>query len=315
MKVLLVGDAAAGVRVLQALAQRRVDIAAVMAPGPQSGRPASLWNISTKLGYTTWPAERVKDPAFAEEVRRQQVDVLLNVHSLFLICRDVLAAPRLGSFNLHPGPLPRYAGLNSVSWAIYRGEREHGVTLHKIEPAIDAGPIVYQQVVPIDPEDSGLSLTTKCVNAGIPLVLRLVETAAHAPAEIPSISQDLSKREYFGRGIPEDGNLSWERPARRIVDFVRACDYAPFGSAWEVPRTRLRDSVLGICKAALTGRRSATPPGTVGAAIDGAVEVASADEWILVRQVRWERKLVQATKVIKQGDCLGAAASMGSLAR
>jgi methionyl-tRNA formyltransferase len=315
MNILLVADAAAGTRVLRALAQRGVRIVAVMALQPRPGRPASLRDACAALGYTIWPAEWVKDPAFGEEVRQRRVDVLLNVHSLFVIHDVVLAAARLGSFNLHPGPLPRYAGLNPVSWAIYRGEREHGVTLHKMEPTIDAGPIVYQEAVPIGPEDTGLSLTIKCVNAGIPLVLRLIETAARGPAAIPSVPQDLGKREYFGRGVPNNGALSWHRPARQVVDFVRACDYAPFESPWGLPRTYAGASAVGICKAALTGRRSAAAPGTVGAAANGAVEVASADEWIVVRQVRCEQQLVPAANALRRGDRLTDTAMAGSLAR
>ena len=73
-------------------------------------------------------------------MREQGVDLLLNVHSLYLIARrTVVAAPRIGSFNLHPGPLPEYAGLNTPSWAIYNGEREHGVTVHWMEPGVDTG--------------------------------------------------------------------------------------------------------------------------------------------------------------------------------
>jgi hypothetical protein len=36
------------------------------------------------------------------------------------------------------------------------------------------------------------------------------------------IPQDLSKREYYGGEMPENGILSRHRPAQRIVDFVRA---------------------------------------------------------------------------------------------
>jgi methionyl-tRNA formyltransferase len=315
MNVLLVADAAAGERVLRALAERGIDIVAVMALQPRPERSASLWDRAAELGYATWPAQWVKDPAFAEEIRRRRVDVLLNVHSLYLIRQEVLEAPRLGSFNLHPGPLPRYAGLNSVSWAICRGEREHGVTLHKMEPNIDGGPIAYQAAVPIDPKDTGLSLTTKCVNAGIPLVLHLIETASRAPAEIPAVPQDLSKREYFGRDIPDNGNLSWARPARQVVDFVRACDYAPFESPWGMPRTRLRECNLAICQAALTGRPAAAAPGTVGVAASGAVEVACADEWVMVSRVRRGREVVAAAKILSRGDRLTDTALAGALAR
>jgi methionyl-tRNA formyltransferase len=305
MNVVLIGEEAAGMRTLQSLEQCGVRIVAVMAsPTRQDGPGASLWGLATKLGYRTWPAELVKDPKFAMQVRDAGVDVILNVHALFLIRKEVLEAPRLGSFNLHPGPLPRYAGLNSVCWAIYRGEKEHGVTLHKLVPEIDAGPIVYQESVAIGSEETGLSLTVKSVNIGVPLIMRLLEAAAQGPSNIPLIPQDLSKRKYFGREVPENGNLSWNRPARRIVDFVRASNFFPFRSPWGVPRVRNGDSTLGILKAQVTGTPVDAPTGTVGPERSGGVEVACADEWILVRQVFREGKCIPAREALKAGDRL-----------
>lgn len=313
MNVILIGEEAAGMRTLQSLEQCGVRVVAVMASPRRQDEGASLWDLATKLGYRTWPAELVKDPKFAVQVRDERVDVILNVHSLFLIPKEVLEASRLGSFNLHPGPLPRYAGLNSVCWAIYRGEKQHGVTLHKLVPEIDAGPIVYQESVGVGSEETGLSLTVKCVNIGVPLILRLLEAAAQGPSNIPLTPQDLSKREYFGRKVPENGNLSWNRPARRIVDFVRASDFFPYRSPWGVPRTKRGDSTLGILKARLTGTPVDAPPGTVGAERSGGVEVACADEWIVVRQVFREGKCVPAREALKAmdrlADCVNSPAS------
>jgi len=313
MNVVLIGEEAAGMRALQSLEQCGVRVVAVMASSRRQDEGVSLWGLATKLGYRTWPAELVKDPKFAVKVRDERVDVILNVHSLFLLRKEVLEAPRFGSFNLHPGPLPRYAGLNSVCWAIYRGERQHGVTLHKLVPEIDAGPIVYQESVGVGSEETGLSLTVKCVNIGVPLILRLLEAAAQGPSNIPMIPQDLSKREYFDREVPENGNLSWNRPARRIVDFVRASNFFPFRSPWGVPRTKRGDSTLGILKAQVTGTPVDAPPGTVGTERSGGVEVAGADEWILVRQVFRGGICIPAREVLKAGDrltdCLNTRAS------
>src|SRR5262245_19991231 len=240
MNILLVGEDAAGMQMLQQLRRTSHRIAGVMAsPARQDRAGASVWSLASKLGYKTWPSKLVKDPNFAARIVDEKIDILLNVHSLFLIHKVVVIAPRLGSYNLHPGPLPRYAGLNAASWAIYKGEVHHGVTLHKMEPGIDTGNIAYQEMVAVGADETGLSLTTKCIDAGLPLVLRLLEVAAEDPSAIPSIAQDLTKREYFGREVPEGGKLSWESPARRIVDFVRACDYLPFPSPWGHPRTSL----------------------------------------------------------------------------
>ncbi len=308
MNVLLIGEQAAGARVLQSLAESGARIVAVMSSRPGARPGLGLWGLASKLGYATWPAALVKDSRFAAEVRGAGVDMILNIHSLYLIHEDILAAPRLGSFNLHPGPLPRYAGLNPVSWAIYRGEKTHGVTLHKLGGEIDAGPVIYQEAVDIDSEDTGLSLTSKCVSAGVPMVLRLLAAAARGPSNIPLSPQDLTKREYFGRGPPANGNLCWSWPARQIVDFVRAADFFPFPSPWGAPRTKLADSTLGISKAQLTGTPADAPPGLIGMEKARGVEVACADEWILVRQVFRAGKYVPAKEVLEAGvrltDCV-----------
>src|SRR5207253_7744371 len=179
MNILLIGEESAGIQMLHEIERSGHRVIAVMAsPGRVAASGASLWDAAAKLGLPTWPAQLVKDPLLAERMRAEEVDLLLNVHSLYVIHGTVLGAPRIGAFNLHPGPLPRYAGLNAVSWAIYQGEKEHGLTLRKLVPEIDAGPIIFQESVSIGSEETGLSQTAKCVNAGVPLILRLLEAAA-----------------------------------------------------------------------------------------------------------------------------------------
>ena len=309
MNVLLVGEESAGIQTLKALTDSDHRIVAVMASQSKNNSVlANLWETSESLGYQTWPSILVKEPRFADEVRAARVDVILNIHSLFIINKEVVKAPRIGCFNMHPGPLPRYAGLNAVSWAIYRGETSHGVTIHKMEPGIDTGPIVYQELFDINDDDTGLTLSARCVRSGIELILRLMETASTDPAGIPLRPQDLTKREYFGREIPQDGKLLWSLPAREIVNFVRACDYFPFPSPWRHPQTILEtksgEKEIGVVKARLTGERCERSPGTVGEVVGSGVKVACEDEWIVVNKLKVEERHVNSAEVLKPGSRL-----------
>jgi methionyl-tRNA formyltransferase len=204
--------------------------------------------------------------------------------------------------------LPRYAGLNAVSWAIYRGETSHGVTIHKMEPGIDTGPIVYQDLFDIDDADTGLTLSARCIRSGIALVLRLMETASIDPATIPLTSQDLTKREYFGREVPYEGRLIWSLQAREIINFVRACDFFPFPSPWGHPRTVLEtmsgDQEIGVVKAGLTGERCDRSPGTVGEFVGPGVKIACGDEWIIVNKLKVEGRYMNSAEVLKPGSHL-----------
>jgi methionyl-tRNA formyltransferase len=309
VNIILVGEESAGIQTLRALADSDHRIVAVMASQSQNnGALTNLWKTAEKLGYQTWPAKLVKDPRFADEVRAAEVDVILNIHSLFIINGEVVSAPRIGCFNMHPGPLPRYAGLNAVSWAIYKGETSHGVTIHKMEPAIDTGPIVYQELFDIDDAATGLTLSARCIRSGIALVLRLMETASADPAAIPLTPQDLTKREYFGREIPYEGRLFWSLPAREIVNFVRACDFFPFHSPWGHPQTVLETvsgaEEIGVVKSRLTGEQCDTPPGTVGEFVGPGVKIACGDEWVIVNKLRVEGRYVNSADVLEPGSRL-----------
>jgi methionyl-tRNA formyltransferase len=282
LTVVLIAEEAAGVRLIKLLASTEHRVAAVMSAAPEALTHAAEQDSAP---VSWWPSELVRDPAFSERLVDEEVDLLLNVHSLFIVHPVVLAAPRIGSFNLHPGPLPDYAGLNAPSWAIYCGEMRHGVTLHRMVPELDAGPIAYEARFDIEDRDTGGTLMAKCVRHGLPLISRLLDTCAVDPDAVPAILQDPTRRRYFGREVPHGGAVPWWLPARRVVDFVRACDYAPFPSPWGTPTASLGDRRVAVTRAARTGERAGAPPGMVGHTDHRGARVATADEWVEAKLV------------------------------
>ena len=260
-----------------------------------------MWTAATQEGVRTWPAERVTDPAFVNEFRDANVDLLLNAYSLFIINEHVLQIPRLGAYNVHPGPLPAYAGLNSACWAILHGEREHGVTVHRMEPRIDTGPIAYQVEFPIEPTDTGLSLNTRCIREGVRLIMRLVDQADRDPSEIPAIQQDLSRRSYFDGNVPYGGRLAWALPARKVCDFVRASRFHPFVSPWGTPTAEIGGREFGIAAVSSTGVRvEGDAPGCLRRSSDRSMLVASADEWIRLDAIIDRGRLLTGTEALAQ---------------
>jgi methionyl-tRNA formyltransferase len=299
VRIALVCGEAAGARLLQALARGPHEVVAVLAAGPTRA-------LAERLGYRAQPAERVREPGFAAELAAAGVEMLLNVHSLYVVPEAVLGVPTRGAWNLHPGPLPRYAGLNAPSWAIYRGEQRHGVTVHRMDRGIDTGDIAYQETFPIADADTGLTLALRCAEKGVALLQRLLER----PEDIPRLPQDPARRSYFGRAVPQDGRIDWHAPARRIFDFVRACDYHPFPSPWGVPRARWGDEEVEIRKVALTGERCVAPPGTVRGE-----QVACGDEWLQLVYQRSLPKMRSGTSSTSSGTKTSSAVTADTAAR
>ena len=301
LKVLLVAEEAAGVQTLRLLAESPHQVVAAMTASASGiGSGATVSALASRLGVPVWTPRQMKEKALAERVRREGVDLLLNVHALHVLPADLVAAPRVGSFNLHPGPLPAYAGLNAPSWAIYHGEQAHAVTLHWMDSGIDTGAIAYEAGIEIGDDDTGFSLSAKCVRAGLPLLQELLTAAAGG--KVPQRPQSAGIRRYYGREVPQGGRIDWTRPAAEIVNFIRASDYAPFPSPWGHPAASIAGRRISVLKAVRTMEPCSEMPGRVGRRMGDEIMVAGGDRWVQIRRVRIGASVLPAGQVLQPGE-------------
>ena len=306
LRVVLVAEESAGVQTLRMLIKSDHDLVMVLTSTASGDvATASVAGIAERNGCRIEPGVLVKDPAFADTLRDERVDLLLNVHSLYLANGAVVDAPRIGSFNLHPGPLPEYAGLNCPSWAIYNDEPEHGVTLHWMTSGVDTGDIAYQGRFALGPKDTGLSVSARCVREGLPLIAKLLDDAA--VGRIPKIGQDLAmRRVYRKKDIPHDGRIDWRLPAARVDAFVRAADYHPLATPWGHPVASLDRRTLGIVKVERTGQGCSEQAGTIARGSDG-IKVATGDQWLILRLIHQDGEYRDPSEVIQtEGLCFAA---------
>ncbi len=299
LNILLVGEEAAGIQVLRILSASPHHVVAVASTPSENSQVSTLWNVAGKMKIERLSAQLVKQSQFSKYVSENQVDLILNVHSLYLMDVDVINACRIGAYNMHPGPLPEYAGLNVPSWAIYRGETEHAVTIHQMVSRIDAGTIAYEQRFPIEADDNGMTLMSKCVRAGVPLIRKLLHDAAAGVDQIPKVTQDLNRRQFFRGQAPNEGELCWHRPAKDIINHVRAADYSPFMSPWGNPANIIEGRKFGIVRAKATKLPADAPPGTVGKQHESGFYVAAKDHWVLVETLTIDGKTLGAQEILK----------------
>ena len=132
---------------------------------------------------------------------------------------DLLALPRLGSINTHPAALPKYRGPNPVFWPIMNGDTEIGVTIHRMDPDFDTGPILAQATMPIDPD-----WYIEDVGQHIAELARLVIPKAFAAvlAGEPGTPQPTEGASYAPLTTEADRKLDWNRTATQLRNQVRA---------------------------------------------------------------------------------------------
>ncbi len=302
LRIALAIEEAAGLRILTALARRTdVEICYVL-----SSAGGAIEKKAKALELSFHPPHLVKEAKFASVLREANIELFLNAHSLYLINHAVLEAASIGSFNLHPSPLPAYAGLNAVSWAIWNEEREHGVTLHWMVPKVDAGDIAYQGRFAITPSETALSLSGKCVREGMQLIAALIDDALVGRAKVPQLKQSLANRSYYkGASHPREVAIDWARPALEIERIIRACSYFPSTSPWGLASSILEGKPLGIIRAAASTLQADQAPGTVRPADEMSVLVACGDTWLTLEHVFFDGAAAQAPVVLQSGMLLG----------
>lgn len=283
--VMLAAEEAAGVRTLRLVLERSLRVVGVLTTGESRSGVGDVAAAARAAGVPTFLAQRLTEPRFAAEIRALDVDLFLNVHSLLVVDAQILEAARIGSFNLHPGPLPEFAGLDAPSWALYEGRSHYGCTVHWMTGRVDAGPIAYATQFDIAPGETGLSLSLKCVRHGIELIGRLLTAADENPSSIPRMPQQAMGRRWLRRGPPEGGRIPWGSPAARVVGLVRACDFRPFASPWGRAHSTLDARPVEIIEVDLSGLPTDAPPGTIGDRVADGTLVAARDEWVVVRRI------------------------------
>jgi len=130
--------------------------------------------------------------------------------------------------NVHYAPLPKYRGRANVNWALINDEPWAGITIHEMVPDLDAGNILFQQLIPIRDHDTVADLYEK-LNA----LQRehLADTIIRFLNGHQGIPQRREEATYGCSRVPTDGEIEWTLSTRKIDCLVRAL-VAPFPGAY-----------------------------------------------------------------------------------
>lgn len=234
LRIVYMGTPEFAVPALERLVEAGWNIVGVItAPDKPRGRgqkliPSPVKEAALKYGLNVLQPTNLKSPEFLEELRKLNVDLQIVV-AFRMLPEVVWNMPPLGTFNLHASLLPDYRGAAPINWAIINGETETGVTTFFLKHEIDTGSIIFQEKVPILPEEDLGDVYTKLMNLGADLVLRTVE--AIAKDEVKPIPQDESKALHHAPKIfKETCQIDWSRSATEINNLIRGL--SPYPAAW-----------------------------------------------------------------------------------
>jgi len=106
-------------------------------------------------------------------------DAIIVVAYGRIIPKWMLDLPRLGCINLHGSLLPKYRGAAPIQWAVAMGETVTGNTTMLLEEGLDTGPVLLQQQIPVQPEQTAVDIFQELSVAGAPLVVETLTGLAN----------------------------------------------------------------------------------------------------------------------------------------
>ena len=258
-----------------------------------------LANHCQRLDVPVIAGPNLNSPEILGQIERIGPDLIFSLGNLQILKSDFLGIPTGGVVNFHNALLPRHAGGNACTWALFEGDAMHGVTCHYVDQGIDTGDIIAQVGFPIRESDNAFDLLLRCMEKALTLLDRVLPPLLQG--RIQPLKQDFSKRthHYFGE-LPNDGLIDFNWPAAKVCDMVRAMDLGPVLD--EIPRAKTfyQGKPFLVEKAVCTECAPQAAPGTVieaspdrlvVQAAGGTVEIASARDgdnrplspWELIR--------------------------------
>ncbi len=225
MRIAFFGTPGFAVPTLEALLVSRHEVAGVVTqPDRPQGRGRRLQappvkKLALARGVPVVQPERLKDEEFLDAFRAWRADLGVVAAYGKILPSVLLDVPRLGFINVHASLLPRWRGASPVQHAVMAGDRETGVTIMRVVPALDAGAMLAIATRRIGDDETAGGVEADLSLLGAMLLVQAVD--ALQDGRVDETPQDEAAATYAPRLAREDGRIDWRLPARTLHDRIR----------------------------------------------------------------------------------------------
>ena len=305
MKIAIIGQAAFGKDVLNALVDKNENVVAVLCPPDNPGRPEDpIKSAAIENQIPVFQYKRMRDKEAIAEFLSLNIDLCVMAFVTDIVPDEILEAPRFGTIQYHPSLLPEHRGPSSINWPIIQGKSKTGLTVFWPDKGLDTGPILLQKEFEITKTDTlGSVYFGKLYPAGVEAMVEAVEMVKNGTA--PKIEQDHSKATYEGWCRSSDVMIDWNSPGVEIYNLIRGSDPSPGAN------TLWNQKSIYLFNTSFESSDHDKPPGTVTKISDESFSLSVSGGIITIGRVKVDReaKIMAADFVkshkLKIGDRFG----------
>ena len=283
MRALFFGTSAFAVPSLERVVEAgHTILGCVTQPDRPQGRglqpqPSPVKQAAQRLGLPLFQPEKPS----ADEYGALRPEIGIVIAYGHIIQPSLLALPPQGMLGVHPSLLPKYRGAAPVAWAILNGETTTGVTIFRLVHALDAGDILRQRSVPIQPQETCEALTNRLAILGAEELVLAIRDLEQGQAKLQP--QDDAHATYAAKFTKAQGHIDWSQSAEQIVRMIRATHPWPGATTtWKGQGIKLllaaesQDSLM----------KTSQTPGTIVAASAEGIHVSSGQGVVTIMQLQ-----------------------------
>ncbi|MBW2089156.1 MAG: methionyl-tRNA formyltransferase [Deltaproteobacteria bacterium] len=280
MRILLIGQAAFGAKVLESLLERNENIIGVYAPPDRpGGRTDPLKDAAVSKGIDVFQPATYKDDQIFAEYKELKPDLTVMAFVTDIIPARFFEVPTHGTINYHPSILPRHRGASAINWAVIMGDTRTGLSIFWPDGGIDTGLILLQKEIEIGPDDTtGALYFNHLFPMGVDAILESIDLIKAGKA--PKIPQDEAGATYEPPCDDQVAGIDWDKPAGELYNLVRGCDPQPGAFAL------FKGEKVRFYGAQLIEETTDKAPGTILAVDDQGIHVAVSGARLVAGKVR-----------------------------
>jgi len=280
MRILLIGQAAFGAKVLESLLERNENIIGVYAPPDRpGGRTDPLKDAAVSKGIDVFQPATYKDDQVFAEYKELKPDLTVMAFVTDIIPARFFEVPTHGTINYHPSILPRHRGASAINWAVIMGDTRTGLSIFWPDGGIDTGLILLQKEIEIGPNDTtGALYFNHLFPMGVDAIIESIDLVKAGNA--PKIPQDEAGATYEPPCDDRVAGIDWDKPAGELYNLVRGCDPQPGAFAL------LNGEKVRFYGAQLMDEITDKAPGTILAVDDQGIHVAVSGARLVAGKVR-----------------------------
>ena len=305
LNIIFMGTPEFAVPILKSINDSNHNILEVYTKSPNKKNRGQKINSSPVHKYSDQIKLKVRHPETLdteEEMRHLlnlKPDVVVVVAYGKILPSRLLNLKNILFINIHASLLPKWRGAAPIHRAIMSLDNETGISIMKIVPKLDAGPVMLKSKVKIENETNFENLSKKLSLLGSKMILESLDLLANDKAKF--IPQNENEVTYAKKINKQEAKINWNENARLIIAKINALNPNP-GTWFELYGNRIK----------VTKAKEIKEIGKPGQIINKDFTVACSENAIQILELQREGKQKMTAKEFLIGNKLKVGASINS---